>query len=258
MNQRYSLFMVSFGLFAGLFSSCATKKNQILFQGLNESLQSEVSYTSRKIQVNDVLDVKISALNPETAIPYNAGSQGQNMMQNPNMLSLQGYLVSVDGTIGLPILGNIAVGGKTMSELEAAIVAVLENNGHLLSPKVTIRILNAKVTILGEVRSPGTYTYTEQYITLPQALGYAGDVTIGANRKEVWLIREEDGVRKYHKIDLTQTDWFNSPYYTIKQNDIIYVHPNEVMVKSAGFIGNTGTVLSVISILFTTYALLIR
>jgi len=256
MNQRYSLFMVSFGVLVGLLSSCATKKDQILFQGLNESLQAEVSYTSRKIQVNDVLDVKISALNPETAIPYNAVSQGQNMMAT--MLSLQGYLVSVDGSIGLPILGNISAGGKTMNELEAAIVSVLENDGHLLSPKVTVRILNAKVTILGEVRSPGTYTYTEQYITFPQALGYAGDVTIGANRKEVWLIREEEGVRKYHKIDLTQTDWFNSPYYTIKQNDIIYVHPNEVMVKSAGFIGNTGTVLSVISILFTTYALLIR
>jgi len=256
MNQRFSLVMVFFGLLAGLLSSCATKKDQILFQGLNESLQSEVSYTSRKIQVNDVLDVKISALNPETAIPYNAAGNGQNMMAG--MLNLQGYLVSVDGSIGLPILGNIFAGGKTMSELEATIVSVLENNGHLVSPKVTVRILNAKVTILGEVRSPGTYTYTEQYITFPQALGYAGDVTIGANRKEVWLIREEEGVRKYHKIDLTQTDWFDSPYYTIKQNDIIYVHPNEVMVKSAGFIGNTSTVLSVISILFTTYALLIR
>ena len=258
MNQRYSLFMVSFGLLAGLLSSCATKKDQILFQGLNESLQSEVSYTSRKIQVNDILDVKVSALNPETAIPYNTINLGGNNVNNVSLLSLQGYLVSVDGAIGLPILGNISAGGKTMSELEADIISVLENNGHLVSPKVTIRILNAKVTILGEVTNPGTYTYTEQYITLPQALGYAGDVTIGANRKEVWLIREEDGVRKYHKIDLTQTDWFNSPYYTIKQNDIIYVHPNEVMVKSAGFIGNTSTVLSVISILFTTYALLIR
>jgi len=260
MNQRYSIFIVTFGLLAGLLSSCATRKDQILFQGLNESLQAEVSYTPRRIQVNDVLDVKISALNPETAIPYNAINLGANNVNvnNVSLLSLQGYLVSVDGTIGLPILGDIAAGGKTMSELEAAIVSVLENNGHLVSPKVTVRILNAKVTILGEVNNPGTYTYTEQYITLPQALGYAGDVTIGANRKEVWLIREEDGVRKYHKIDLTQTDWFNSPYYTIKQNDIIYVHPNDVKVKSAGFIGNTGTVLSVISILFTTYALLTR
>jgi polysaccharide biosynthesis/export protein len=258
MNQRYSIFMVSFGLLVGLLSSCATKKDQILFQGLNESLQEEVSYAPRKIQVNDILDVKISALNPETAIPYNAINLGANNVNNVSLLSLQGYLVTIDGSIGLPILGNISAGGKTMSEVEAAIVSVLEDNGHLVSPKVTVRILNAKVTILGEVTSPGTYTYTEQYITFPQALGYAGDVTIGANRKEVWLIREEEGMRKYHKIDLTQTDWFNSPYYTIKQNDIIYVHPNEVKVKSAGFIGNTGTVLSVISILFTTYALLTR
>ena len=82
MNQRYSIFMVSFGLRVGLLSSCATKKDQILFQGLDESLQAEVSYTPRKIQVNDILDVKISALNPETAIPYNSSLQGQNMMQN--------------------------------------------------------------------------------------------------------------------------------------------------------------------------------
>ncbi len=250
--------MVFFGLFAGLLSSCATKKDQILFQDLDESLQAEVSYTPRKIEMNDVLDIKISALNPETAIPYNYSIGSQANITNINLSSLQGYLVHLDGTIGLPILGYMHVKGKTLQELEAAIVNVLEKNGHLVNPNVMIRVLNAKVTILGEVANPGTFTYSEQYITLPQALGYAGDVTLGANRKEVWLIREEEGVRKYHKIDLTQTDWFNSPYYTIKQNDIIYVHPNEVKVKSAGFIGNTSTVLSVISILFTTYALLIR
>jgi polysaccharide export outer membrane protein len=123
---------------------------------------------------------------------------------------------------------------------------------------VSVRILNAKVTVLGEVKLPGTYTYSEQTITLPQAIGYAGDITIEANRKEVMLIREEEGIRKYHKIDLTKSDWFNSPYYNIKQNDIVYVYPNNVKVKSAGFIGNTNTVLSVFSILLTTFVLLTR
>jgi polysaccharide export outer membrane protein len=150
------------------------------------------------------------------------------------------------------------VSGKTTADLEKEIVLVLESNGHLKNPTVNVRILNAKVTVLGEVKMPGTYSYTEQSISLPQALGYAGDVTIEANRKEVILIREEDGVRKYHKIDLTKSDWFNSPYYTIKQNDIVYVYPNNVKVKSSGFIGNTSTVLSVISILLTTYVLLTR
>ncbi len=91
-----------------------------------------------------------------------------------------------------------------------------------------------------------------------QALRYAGDVTIGANRKEIWLIREEEGARQYYKIDLTKTDWFDTPAYTLKQNDIIYVYPNEVTVKSAGFVGNTNSVFSVVSILITTYLLLTR
>jgi protein involved in polysaccharide export with SLBB domain len=99
----------------GLLSSCATKKDQILFQGLNEGLQAEVSYTPRGIQVNDILDVKIGGLNPETASTYNTASTQNNV--NIKTLNLQGYLVSVDGTIGLPILGDITAGWKTMSEL---------------------------------------------------------------------------------------------------------------------------------------------
>ena len=173
-------------------------------------------------------------------------------------MKLQGHLVTAEGKIRLPILGEIVAGGKTTPELEKNIISVLENNGHLKTPTVSVRILNAKVTILGEVKLPGTYNFIEQSITLPQAIGYAGDVTIEANRKEVWLIREEEGKRKSHKLDLTKSDWFNSPYYNIKQNDIVYVYPNNVKVKSAGFIGNTSTVLSVFSILLTTFVLLTR
>jgi polysaccharide export outer membrane protein len=179
-------------------------------------------------------------------------------MNSIELMKLQGYLVSAEGKIMLPILGATTAKGKTTAALEQEIAAVLDNGGHLKNPTVTVRVLNAKVTILGEVRMPGTYTYTEQTISLPQALGYAGDITIEANRKEVWLIREEDGVRNYHKIDLTKSDWFSSPYYIIKQNDVVYVTPNNVKVKSAGFIGNTSTVLSVMSILLTTYVLLTR
>ena len=167
-------------------------------------------------------------------------------------------MVSAEGKINLPILGAINASGKTTSELEKSISTILESDGHLKNPSVSVRILNAKVTILGEVKMPGTYNFSEQSITLPQAIGYAGDVTIEANRKEVWLIREEEGKRKSHKLDLTKSDWFNSNYYNIKQNDIIYVYPNNVRVKSAGFIGNTTTVLSVFSILLTTFVLLTR
>lgn len=241
-----------------ILTSCATKKDIILFQEIQENTQNTVSYTFPKIQINDILDVKISALNPETATPYNSLITSLNGLQSIDLIKLNGYLVAEGGSIILPILGAINVNGKTANDLEKEIALILESNGHLKNPTVNIRILNAKVTVLGEVKIPGTYTYTEQYISLPQALGYAGDVTIDANRKEILIIREEEGVRKYHKIDLTKSDWFNSPYYTIKQNDIIYVYPNNVKVKSSGFIGNTSTLLSVISILLTSFVLLTR
>lgn len=237
-------------------ASCATRKNIILFQDLEENISKEVIYTARKIQVNDILDIKISTLNPETAIPYNSG--GGAAAGSAQLLMLQGYLVPVEGNISLPILGEIPVGNKTIFEIQNDIKTKLEEDGHLLSPTVVVRILNAKVTILGEVNQPGTYGYTEQYITLPQVLGYAGGVTIKADRRQVWLIREEQGKRQYYKVDLTKTDWFDSPVYTIKQNDIIYVYPNDVKVKSAGFIGNSGGVISVLSVLFSTYVLLTR
>jgi polysaccharide export outer membrane protein len=257
MKYRFKKFIPLFLFSIGFFSSCASKKDIILFGDIQESTKDNVLFALPKIQVNDILDIKIATLNPETALPYNS-VMSLNAMNSIELLKLQGYLVSAEGKIMLPILGAIPAKGKTTAVLEQEIVAVLENGGHLKNPTVTVRVLNAKVTVLGEVRMPGTYTYTEQTITLPQALGYAGDITIEANRKEVWLIREEDGIRNYHKIDLTKSDWFTSPYYNIKQNDVVYVSPNNVKVKSAGFIGNTTTVLSVISILLTTYVLLTR
>ena len=245
-------------IFTVLFYSCASKKDIIMFSDIKEGFESNVIHTFPKIQVNDILDIKITTLNPETSLPYNSVAANLSSQSSLEFMKLQGYLVSAEGKISLPIIGQIDAGGKTSSELEKFIKSVLENNGHLKNPTVSVRILNAKVTILGEVKSPGTYNYSEQSITMPQALGFAGDITIEANRKEVWLIREEDGKRNYHKIDLTKSDWFNSPYYNIKQNDIVYVYPNNVKVKSAGFIGNTTTVLSVFSILLTTFVLLTR
>lgn len=245
-------------IIAGFITSCASKKEIILFNDITEGAESNITYALPKIQINDILDVKITSINPETSIPYNVSTGTTATISSIEIMKLQGYLVTSEGKINLPILGEINVSGKTTSELEKNIISILETNGHLKNPKVSVRILNSKVTILGEVNAPGTFNYTEQSITLPQAIGYAGDVTIEANRKEVWLIREDAGKRKYHKIDLTKSDWFNSPYYNIKQNDIIYVYPNNVKVKSAGFIGSTSTFLSVFSILLTTFVLLTR
>ena len=200
MKNNLSKLLILSITIAGFFSSCATRKEIIMFNNIKEGEETNVNYLLPKIQVNDILDVKITTLNPETSIPYNTFSTSGAGLANVELLKLQGHLVSSDGKISLPILGDISASGKTISELEKSIVSILENNGHLKNPSVSVRILNAKVTVLGEVKMPGTYTFSEQSISLPQAIGYAGDITIEASRKEVWLIREEEGKRKYHKI----------------------------------------------------------
>jgi len=161
-------------------------------------------------------------------------------------------LVGIDGTISLPILGKMQVDQLTISELEQKVADQLKAQKHLTNPLVTARLLNAKFTVLGEVKSPGTYTFTEQSISLLQALGYAGDLTINGKRNEILLIREENHQKTYVHIDITSKKWFDSPYYYIKPNDVIYVTPNGPAVKSAGYIGNLGTFVSLVSLTLST------
>lgn len=245
-------------LVLGLFlSSCVTNKELLYFGDANLNQSTPISYTSNALQPNDILDIKIGALVPETAIPYNNQTTGSNL-QNIDLLKLNGYLVGIDGAIVLPILGKIEVVNKTIADLEEELISILENGQHLVNPSVSVRLLNAKVTVLGEVRAPGTYTFTEQFISLPQALGYAGDLNINGKRTDVLLIREQAGQRRISQIDLTTTNWMNNPEYRIIPNDVIVVNPNNAKVKSAGIIGNASTVVSVLSVLLSITVLLTR
>src|SRR5690606_30596120 len=138
-----------------------------------------------------------------------------------------------------PELGSLSTKNKTPQQLQLYITQLLEEGGHLLNPTVNVRILNAKVTVLGEVNSPGTYNFSEQNVTLLQALGYAGDLTIYGKREDILIIREADSLRQISHIDLTSANLLDRPFYTIQSNDVIYVNPNVPKIKSAGFVGNT-------------------
>lgn len=189
-------------------------------------------------------------------MPYNAQITTTSASTSIELLKLQGYLVAADGSIMFPVLGRINAGKKTTAELENALQKQLEEENHLILPKVSVRLLNAKVTILGEVQKPGTYNFTEQQISVPQALGYAGDLTINGERKDVLLIRETNGQRFTYRIDLTKSDWFGTPQYYVQPNDFIVVNQNGPRVKSSGFVGNTGTLISVISVILTSIVLI--
>ena len=245
-------------LFTLLLASCSTKKEVLLFQNTN-NIPVKIDYQAPKIQVNDILSIQVSTLQPELAAPYNlmpqSSSNGGVQLEN---LKLQGYLVNPEGKINFPVLGAIAVVGKTTQEIEELLQTTLIKGNHLLSPIVNIRLLNGKITVLGEVTKPGTYNYSEQNINIIQALGMAGDISIKGNRKEVLVIREVTGTRSYTKLDLTQTEVFNSEFYYLKNNDIILVNPNGARIKNAGYIGDPATLLGVASVLLSMIILLTR
>jgi len=231
--------IISFAFLLLVLISCTTKKDILYFQDIKDKPQTEVIYTQNKIQVNDILTITVSAINSDSALPFNSKFYNVASTNNSeNSMKLNGYLVTNKGDISFPVLGNIQVLGKTTNEIEDLIEKILIDQGQLSNPTVIVRLTNAKITILGDIGNPGTYPYYEQNLTLLQALGYAGDLSIFGKRNDILIIREQDGKRTYGHIDMRKTDWFDSEYYYIKQNDIIYVNPNGPKIKSAGYITN--------------------
>ena len=251
--KNYSILTIVFLFF---LCSCVSKKELLYLQDIQALNNSKVISSKNILQENDILKIDVTSLEINASIPYNKVTPANNFGNSLQLLQLNGYLVSINKTINFPILGEISVAEKTSQDLEKYIKNLLEEGGHLINPRVTVRLLNSKVTILGEVRNPGTFTVTEKNISLLQALGLAGDLTIDGNRKNIIVIRESDGQRTTTNIDLTSSSWLSSPYQNIQPNDVIIVNPNSKKVTSAGLIGNISTVLSIASILLSTIILI--
>ena len=254
--MRKSMFIIVSFL---MISSCTLKKNITYLNGVDNYNNTDISkqkipYT---IQMDDILRIEIRSMIPEAAIVYNRISQNINTTANINLLQLEGYLVSSDYTINFPVLGTLDVKG-TILELEQKIEKLLLDGRHLVSPTVSVRLLNGKFTVLGEVSKPGTFTFLEKNLTLFQALGYAGDLTIDGKRKNITLIREINGIRSVKKLDITSKDILDNSAYYIRNNDVIIVNPNYNRIKSAGFIGNPQSIASISSILLSVTLLIIN
>ena len=239
-----------------ILQSCVSKKEILYMQDLDSYSPIEVSYNDNTFQVDDILNINVTALIPETVFPFNKNLNDLQQSSTLDILRLEGYLVSQNKTINFPVLGTISVAGKTTSALEVDLKERLESGGYLIDPTVTVRLLNAKVTLLGEVKNPGTFTFTENNMSFLQALGLAGDLTINGNREDVIIIRNVDGIQTASHINLTSADWLNGKNQNIKTNDVIVVNPNEAMVKSAGFIGNASVVLAMASIILSSIVIL--
>jgi polysaccharide export outer membrane protein len=245
-------------LLFSLLQSCVSKKEMLYLQDLESYNNTNVAYTNHKLQVDDILKINVDALMPEAAMPYNNINAGSVVANNIDVMKLDGYLVSQNSTINFPVLGELSVKEKTTQDLENDIKKLLVDGGYLISPNVTVRLLNAKVTILGEVQRPGTFSFTENNISLLQALGLAGDLTINGSREDVVVLRYVDGLQTTARIDLTSANFLSGPYQMVKPNDVIVVNPNSAKLKTAGYVGNVSTILGITSLLLSSIILLTR
>jgi len=253
MKNKYLPLLMALGI-GLLFSSCVSSKKMVYFQK-NQHLDSveNISKYEIKIQSGDLLFINVSALDIKATLPFNLYESGVVTTGNPKSLL---YLVDVDGEITFPVLGNMKVEGLTIKEMSAMLTQKLSE--YLKNPIVNIRLKNFKVTVLGEVKMPGTYPVENERITLLEAIGLAGDLNIQAKRSKITLIREQQGKRTLTTFDLTNSDLFNSPYFYLAQNDVVYVEPNKTKMNSSVVGPNSGIIISSISTLISLIAILTR
>ncbi|MAN58610.1 MAG: sugar transporter [Flavobacteriaceae bacterium] len=243
-----------------LVGSCVSRKEIAYFQGMEALAAAQTAGEAPlEIRPNDLLSITVSAFNPEAARPFNLVIESRPSTTggaNFSGAEQQAYLVSADGTIEFPVLGTLEVAGLTGKELNALLETHLSN--YLKDPIVTIRLLNFQISVLGEVAQPGTYRVTGERITLPAALGLAGDLTIYGERDNILVIRETEAGKQYAYLDLTDASVINSEYYYLRQNDVLYVEPNKAQRQSATFNRNSTVYISVASLLVSVLVLIFR
>lgn len=227
MKFRPAVLLLVLTSFLFLSQSCITRKDISYFQDITDSLSiQKISHDFEAvIQSGDILSIHVTSLSNEASSFFNVvGETTDQQVANT-------YLVNARGEIEMPLIGTIRVDGLTSQMAREAIKVKLQT--YLVDPTVNLRIRNFKVTILGEVKSPGVYTIPNEKITLIEALGLAGDLTIFAKRVNVLVIREENGERKFFKVDLRSKEFFESDYYYLHSNDIVYVEPGKGKIASA-------------------------
>lgn len=247
---------LAFACVVMLAPSCATKKDILYFQNIEEvEPQQLTTQYEAVIKKDDRLSIVVSGPDKTVTAPYNLtlgemGANGMSSSTDPEK-SVLTYLVDPNGNIDFPILGTIHVEGMTRNQLVNYLTQ--EIGKDVKDPIVVVSIRNYKITILGEVKSPGTYTMDSEKITILQALGRAGDLNLTAEREGILLIREEDGKEKHYTLNLKSAELLNSPQFYLQQNDVIYVPASASRVANATMA--SGVISTVLSSVTTTISL---
>ena len=219
-------------------SSCATVKDITYFQNRTIDRPEKIDkHAGIVIQPKDMLSIVVSSRNPELVAMFNlpvvSYQAGSEVVSGGYSQRLMGYVVDNEGNIDFPVLGMLKVSGLTRWELSEKIKGQLLGDGLLADAVVTVEFLNFKVSVIGEVNSPGTYNVEGDKVTILQAISLAKDLTIFGERNNVAVIRERNGERVIYQINLCDVSLFNSPAYYLQQNDIVYVEPSKVKARQS-------------------------
>ena len=234
---------------------CASSKKVVYLQDIKVDKRVKAACEYRTvIHVDDLLSIIVSCDDIEAALPFNTPMIGLGKeVTSGNQQAALGYLVDKEGYVDFPVLGKLQVDGISRNDMLKE-----KLSGYLKNPIVTIQFLNFKVTVLGEVRNPGSYKVNSERISILDALGMAGDLQINAKRKNVLVMREDGNEKVFSRVDLTSSELLHSPFFYLQQNDVVYVEPSRGRIVG----GNAGTflpyILSSVSTFVAVLALIIR
>lgn len=256
-----SKYNLTFGLLIAvlvMFSSCGSRKNMVYLQPDSTQMNTLYEQYVPKIQPSDILTVVVTAADPKATIPFNPVSMmaNGNLTQQTDLALRPTYTVDNSGDIILPMLGKVHVAGLT--RVQAIDKIRKELGDYIKDPGVNINFNNFRISVLGEVNRPGSFILPTERVTILEALGLAGDLTIRGVRENIMLVREVDGQKTIHRIDLTQQNTLNSPYYYLVQNDVVYVEPNKAQINNSKLGANTNIIISIASLLITVISVLTR
>lgn len=234
-------------------SSCASKKELVYFQGDQQSTTKYEEYIP-KIQSSDMLAISVSAADIKATEPFNQQSIYQVNSGVQNNPYAKVYTVDENGYINYPLIGNVKVGGLTRTEAENELKAKISK--YIVNPGVNINFTNFRISVLGEVAKPGNFTIPSERVSILDALGMAGDLTINGVRNNIMVIREQNGQKQTFNVDLTSKEILNSPVYYLAQNDVVYVEPNNAKISASKFTPNYSLWISVAGVIISVIAVI--
>lgn len=244
-----------------LLGACGVPKDVAYFQGVDQLTQAQLekmnqTYSS-KICPDDLLTVTVTSWDPVAVSPFNPpafsyATEGETTVGSAAQLHT--YLVTREGFINFPIIGKVQAAGLSKQEFSDSLQDKISK--YVKDPIVHVQIINYKITMMGEISRPGPLTVRNDRISILDAIGQSGDLTINANRKNILIIRDNNGVKEYGRIDITDPALFASPYYYLRQNDVVYVEPNDAKKRNANYSQAQQYNLTIFSTLLSTVSVI--